>query len=271
MSETERPPAGEPALDRIGEDPHRTALFCDLDGTLAPIVDRPEDVQVPETTLEAVTRAADRLALCAIVTGRPALEARRLIGLDSISYAGNHGIELIARGEEGVQIDPLLAGHEDDARAFIVSLDKRELEEAGLRLEDKGPIVAIHWRGSEAAGREAMVERIVADAEAAGLIAHRGRMVLEIRPAVAIDKGMAVKRLLEGSPETTSAIFIGDDRTDLDAFSALDELVSSGDLSSALKVAVTSAETSDLDLGRRADLCLTDTAEVARFIERIAA
>jgi trehalose 6-phosphate phosphatase len=94
-------------------------------------------------------------------------------------------------------------------------------------------------------------------------------MVLELRPDVAVDKGVAVTALLTARPVIESAIFIGDDLTDLDAFEALDGLVASQKLGSATKVAVLSGETSDLGLAERADIELSGPGEVADLIVRI--
>lgn len=94
-------------------------------------------------------------------------------------------------------------------------------------------------------------------------------MVLELRPDVAVDKGVAVTGILTARPEIESAIFVGDDLTDLDAFEALDGLVASQRLDSATKVAVLSSETSDLGLGEHADLRLSGPLEVANLIARI--
>src|SRR5947209_5920876 len=89
---------------------------------------------------------------------------------------------------------------------------------------DKGAIMAFHWRGArdEAAALTA-VEAIAAEAESAGLLTHWGRKVLEIRPPVPIDKGQAVRELLRRTPVRT-ALFGGDDATDLDVFDVLSDL-----------------------------------------------
>lgn len=252
------------------ERPDEFALLCDFDGTLAPIVERPEQVEVPPIAVEALAVAAERLGLCAVVTGRPALEARRLTGLDTVLYAGNHGLELLVPGQELATADPLLAGHEDDAHDFLATLDVEKMEVLGIRSEDKGPIVALHWRGSEPTEElNEWIERVGNDARAAGLRPRSGRMVLELRPDVAVDKGVAVTGLLTARPGIESAIFIGDDLTDLDAFDALDGLLSSQRLDTATKVAVLSGETSNLGLAERADIKLSGPGEVADLIVRI--
>src|SRR2546423_9055136 len=76
--------------------PDRSALIFDVDGTLAPIAPRPEDAAVPEPTRALLRRLERRYALVACVSGRRALEARRLVGVDSPTYVGHHGIEVLA-------------------------------------------------------------------------------------------------------------------------------------------------------------------------------
>jgi len=260
----------EQLVREVLERPDEFALLCDLDGTLAPIVERPEQAEIPQATLVALDGAARKIGLCAVVTGRPAAEARKMTGLDMVLYAGNHGLELLEPGEEVATADPLLAGHEDDAHDFLTTLDVGRMEALGIRSEDKGPIVALHWRGSEQTEElNEWIERVEDDARKAGLQPRSGRMVLELRPDVAVDKGVAVTGILTARPEIESAIFVGDDLTDLDAFEALDGLVASQRLDSATKVAVLSSETSDLGLGEHADIRLSGPLEVANLIARI--
>ena len=97
--------------------------------------------------------------------------------------------------------DPSLDGHENDAPRFVEGLDRSELDRVGIRIEDKGAIVALHWRGAENEGAaESVAHEIASEAEWQGLIAHRGRKVLEIRPNVPINKGIAVAALIPGAP-----------------------------------------------------------------------
>jgi trehalose 6-phosphate phosphatase len=111
-----------------------------------------------------------------------------------------------------------------------------------VRLEDKGPIVAFHWRGApdEEAARAA-IDAIAAKAEAGGLRTHWGRKVLEVRPPVRIDKGAGIESFLADA-EVDAALYAGDDVTDLDAFRALSKLVEQGRLKHAVRVGVRSDE-----------------------------
>lgn len=239
---TENAAAADAALAPLLAAPDRSAVLLDLDGTLAPIVPLPEDAAIPARARAALRAVADRYALTAIVTGRPPSVAREIVGIGSIAYAGNHGFELLAPGASAAEPSPVLGERGEDAATFARGLDGAELERAGIRTEDKGPIVALHWRGSpDEAAAERLVGRLAALAEASGLIVHHGRKVLELRPAVALDKGVAVTGLLAGA-EVRVALYAGDDRTDLDAFRALARLQGEGELDAVVRVGVRSAE-----------------------------
>ena len=232
----------EALIAPLRAEPASSAVLCDVDGTLAPIVERAPDARVPVDTLELLRAIARRYAVVGCVSGRPAAEVREMVGLERLVYVGNHGYELLAPGGEKVSPNPALSGHESDATRFAGGLDASDLESAGLRLEDKGPIQAIHWRGAPDEGEaERRVGEIAERAEGAGLATHRGRKVLEIRPPVRIDKGSAVAELVRHE-RVAYALYGGDDRTDVDAFRRLRELAAAGDLQAALCVGVASDE-----------------------------
>lgn len=239
---TAKAPPSYAGLAPLHADPARAAVLLDLDGTLAPIVARPADAAIPSAVRDALKVIAGRYALTAIVTGRRAAVAREIAGLDEIAYAGNHGFELlVARAAEATP-SPALAGHGDDAPAFAGTLDPDELGAAGIRTEDKGPIVALHWRqAQDADAAEVLIARIAASAERRGLVTHVGRKVIELRPPVAVDKGVAVAGLLAGTVVRT-ALYAGDDRTDLDAFRELSRRRDTGELDAIVRVGVRSDE-----------------------------
>lgn len=229
-------------LAPLRADPPRAAILTDVDGTIAPIAERPEDAAVPEQTRELLSELAGRYGFVACVSGRRALDAREVVGLDELAYSGNHGFELLLPGESEPRADPSLDGHDTDAARFVGSRDARDLERAGIRVEDKGAIVALHWRGAENEGEaESLAAELASAAEWQDLIAHRGRKVLEIRPNVAINKGIAVAALIPAKPVRT-ALYAGDDRTDADAFAALRALQADDDLDAVACIAVSSQE-----------------------------
>jgi trehalose 6-phosphate phosphatase len=239
-------------VDALRADPARTAILTDVDGTLAPIVERPELAAVPARAAELLSALSERYGLVACVSGRQALEARRLVGVEGIAYAGNHGFELLGPGEDEPAFDPAIEGRERQAEEFLAGLDGA-LEEAGLRREDKGPIQALHWRG--AADERAADDRaheIAADAGRAGLEPRWGRKVLELRPVGGGGKDAAVAALLTGTGVSTAA-YAGDDRTDLDACRRLRELREEGGLATTVCIGVLSAE-APAELSEESDL-----------------
>ena len=230
------------ALRPVTEDPPRAAILCDIDGTLAPIVTRAEDAHVSDKVSRLLGRAARRYGLVACISGRAAADARRLVGVSGIAYAGSHGAELLEPGASRARVSPAFESWGERVAEFVEERDDAELRKLRVRIERKGPIVAFHWRGvpDEDAART-RIEGIAREAEADGLDIHWGRKVLEVRPPVPVDKGQAVRELTERSG-VRAALFGGDDATDLDAFAALDSLVSEGVLDAAVKVGVRSAE-----------------------------
>ena len=223
--------------------PREAAVLTDVDGALAPIVTDPAAAGVPEVVRRTLAGLASEYALVGCVSGRRVEQALKIVRLPQLAYAGNHGFEIRTAGSETVEASPALQGHEHDAADFLGGLDRDVLAAAGIRFEDKGPIQALHWRGADdeaAAGR--LADTIAAEIVARGLIAHHGRMVLEIRPPVELDKGTAVTGLLAGAPAVRHAFYGGDDNTDLDAFAALRRLRDGGRLETAVCVGISSPE-----------------------------
>jgi trehalose 6-phosphate phosphatase len=230
------------ALAPLREQPERAAILTDVDGTLAPIVERAEQAAVPAAAREVLAALGERYALVGCISGRRAEDARRLIGLDSLAYAGNHGLELLMPGEEAPRPDPSMAGREGEAATFLASVNGKRLAAAGLRQEDKGPIQALHWRGSSnEAAAESRAHEIANEAGRAGLEPRWGRKVLELRPLGGGGKDGAVASLL-ADKRLDRATYAGDDRTDLDAFRRLRELSEEGRLIAAVCVGVLSPE-----------------------------
>jgi trehalose 6-phosphate phosphatase len=236
------PTAADPILEPLRADPAAGAILCDIDGTLAPIVTDPEAAEVPPAAQAVLAGLAERYRLVACVSGRRASAARRMVGVDAITYAGNHGLELLGPGDDQPRLDPALGHRGSAAAGFVSRLDWDHLSACGLRAEDKGPIQAIHWRGAadvETAAQRARELALLAEEE--GLVPHLGRMVLEIRPLATVHKGIAVRRLVEEAGAGV-AMFGGDDRTDLDAFAALRELEGAEELEHAICIGVSSPE-----------------------------
>ena len=231
-------------LARLRDEPERAALLLDVDGTLAPIVERPEDAAVPEETRGELERLASRYALVACVSGRTSADAAATVGVESVVYVGTHGLELEPEAERWAA-----AVHEFAAGVAWPP-------------EDKGLTVAFHYRGAldEEAAR-AELEEVAVRARAAGLHTRFGRKVLELLPPVEANKGTAIRRLL-ADRQLRRALYAGDDTTDLDAFTALD------DLDVGVRIAVRSPEAPERLL-EQADIVVDGPEELVELLGRL--
>jgi trehalose 6-phosphate phosphatase len=221
--------------------PQRAALLLDVDGTLAPIVERPEEARVPEETRAELRRLAGRYALVACVTGRPEDVARAFVGVDGLEIVGEHGLGL----------DPASAEWAGRIHAWADGI-----EWPVDRKERKRFAVTFHFRGHPQPDEAVAALRLVAeDAVARGFQPRWGRKVLEVVPPVTADKGTAVRALLAPRPEVRAALFAGDDTTDLDGFRGLAE----AGLELTVRVAVLGDETPP-GLREAADVAVHGTA-----------
>ena len=234
----------EDALTPLVSEPSQAAIFLDVDGTLAPIVERPELAEVPEEGRAELRRLRDTYALVACISGRTGADAWRLVGVDGIVYVGVHGLELA----------PDADAWREPLRPFAA------LEWPWI--EDKGLTVAYHWREApdEAAAR-AELEEIAEKARGAGLETRWGRKVLELRPPVAADKGTAVRALLD-EHGLRRGLYAGDDTTDLDGFRGLDGC------EVAVRVAVASAEAPP-GLRETADVVVGSPSELLELLRKL--
>jgi trehalose 6-phosphate phosphatase len=257
------------AVAPLRDAPGAAAIVSDVDGTLAAIAPRPEEASVPPEARALLRALAPRYGLVACLSGRRALEAARLVGVPELVYVGNHGLEQLHPGDSEPRLDAGLGGREDEAARFVAGLDAEALAREGLRIEDKGPIQSLHWRGAgDQAVAEGSARRIAERAQAAGLAPRWGRKVLELRPALALDKGTAVRGLI-GAAGARAALYAGDDRTDLDGFRAMRTLREEGGLDDAVCVGIASRE-GPAELAGEADLVLEGPDEFLEVLRALA-
>jgi trehalose-phosphatase len=202
----------------------RLAVFLDYDGTLTPIVSHPENAGLSDSMRETLRELVAR-APVAILSGRDLDDVRRRVDLDGIVYAGSHGFDIAGPGlrrEFGAEFLPEL------------DLAEKELHKAldeipGAQLERKRFSIAAHYRNvkeNDASRLERAVDAV--GARHRELRTINGKKVYELLPDIGWDKGKAVMWLLETlGLESRSGgirpIYIGDDRTDEDAFRALEQ------------------------------------------------
>jgi len=231
-------------LGTLSKDPRRAAILLDVDGTLAPIVERPEDARVPDETRTEVARLAGRYALVACVSGRPGAEVERMLDVPGVAIVGEHGLELAPEAERWAET----------VAAFGRGVD--------WPAERKPLSLSFHFRRAddEAAAR-AYLERVAEAAEREGLVPRWGRKVLEVRPPVSADKGTAVTALVARAG-VDRALYAGDDTTDIDAFRGLDGL------DHAVRVAVDSGE-APAALVAAADLVVDGTDGVLALLRSL--
>jgi trehalose-phosphatase len=197
---------------------HGLVAVWDLDGTLAPIAPTPAEARVPPATRQALRRLARRPdTLVGVVSGRPLAQVEQLVGRASLWLAGLHGG---ARRMPGGHVRHLWGPTAARRGARLAhGLAETLAGVPGVRIEPKGPVVAVHVRGADAAGR-ARARVLVGRARPPGWVVLEGRRVLELRPRLLPNKGDAVRWIASRRPGAV-VLYVGDDATDEDAFAAL--------------------------------------------------
>jgi len=199
-------------------------VLLDIDGTLAPIAPRPELAVVPAETRETIAAFARRAGVhVALVTGRAAHDGRRMVAVDRTWVIGNHGAETVS--PDGVTtVDAALEPHREALAGAARALPAELGSVAGLVIEDKTWSLSVHYRLAEPGEVPRVRTAVDAVAQRYGLVVTNGRMVFEVRAPVKVDKGTAVlalARRLGAAAPPASALMIGDDATDEDAFRVL--------------------------------------------------
>ncbi|MDX1675241.1 MAG: trehalose-phosphatase [Longimicrobiales bacterium] len=225
-----------PSLIALRRAAGRMLVALDFDGTLSPIVERPEDAALHGEVGDPLRRLADRPdTVVAIVSGRGLSDVRERVGLEALYYAGNHGFEIEGPGVD--RVHPEAEPARPELEACIAGLEEALADEPGTEVEDKRWTLSIHYRRAEREGAEARVRAAVeTHCRRPGLRVTEGKKLFEVRPDVDWDKGRATAFLLDvvagddeapvrvpGSPRLP-AIFIGDDRTDEDAFDVVEQI-----------------------------------------------
>jgi|WetSurMetagenome_2_1015567.scaffolds.fasta_scaffold243464_1 trehalose 6-phosphate phosphatase len=195
-------------------------FFLDYDGTLTPIVLRPELARLSPEARKVLIRLRDcPQVLIAVISGRAVEDLYRMIGIPGITYVGNHGLEI--RNPAGIHKKMLSTGRRKEMNQIQATLKANLGSLPGVLLEDKESILSVHYR---LVARENQV-KVFREMEEVmkkwgkGWMVSRGKMVCEIRPRADFHKGKAVRELLKNaSPFPLLPFYFGDDRTDEDAF-----------------------------------------------------
>lgn len=261
LADVVRTAPGRAAVEALRAELGRALVAVDYDGTLAPVVARPEDALPAPGAVAAVEALARRGARVALVTGRPAEVVVALAGLHAVPglvVQGQYGAE---RWEDGRTTRPEPLPGIAALRATLTAV----VEGEGAHLEDKGLSLVVHTRRApDPAGALARLwPRLAALAAEHGLEAHPGRLVVELRPP-GHDKGGALRALC--APRPSAVVFAGDDVGDLPAFDAVDAMRADG--VPGLLVCSDSPETPP-DLRARADAVVDGPGGVVALLRAL--
>ena len=223
-------------------------LGFDFDGTLAPIVARPEQVRISQSVSGKLRRLAARLPV-AIVTGRTAADVIRRLDFEPYCVVGNHGADIAPDfGAEAVRVL--------DAVRAQLAVRRQDLLHVGVTVEDKGLSIALHYRLAPFPGDALFLIRDILRGHAAGCRIFAGKMVENVVPEGLPDKGSAMQHLVRQSG-AHCAFFVGDDVNDEPVFSC------AGDDWLTVRIG--------RDPDSRADYFLDSTAEVGLLLDRLIA
>ncbi len=239
-------------------DPAATAVLTDFDGTLSPIVKDPYEARPIDGAGGVMADLARRFGEVAVISGRSVsfLEEHLIVGSPAaadhrVRLVGLYGLEQ-SWGDGQITVEPAAEEWKHVIDAAVLGLQRGAPD--GILIEPKGLAVTVHWRRAPAA--EGWVAgAVAAEVARSGLRAHPGRMSVELRPPIDVDKGTVVRALAEGF---SAACYFGDDLGDLPAFSALADLRSEG--RDTVAVAVLDPE-SDPRVAAAADLTLAGQRE----------
>ena len=247
-------------LELIGD--RIPALFSDFDGTLSELNTDPRKAFIDPQCLSAISRLRLKLPAVAIISGRMATDVRDRVGLDKITYVGNHGAEQIVNGvlsrEPGATNDSKLI-------STVLNYLQSRVSTSGIFFEYKKVSASIHYRCS--GNRESTYQELSLALQEAPNIQKLdvfwGREILEIRPLSGFHKGYALRKLIREN-EIKSLVYVGDDTTDIDAFQALRTIRDEGEAKGIS--AVVESKGMNKKLLEKADIKIRGIVEMREFL-----
>ncbi len=261
---------GVQTLEAILRSPSETLIACDFDGTLAPIVEDPEQAYADPSAVAALGRLGDYVGSVAVITGRPTRSAVRLgrfrevAGLQSMIVLGQYGVERWNAADDEYLFPPAPPQINAVAEELPKILDSLDLADA--KIEDKGRAIAVHTRSlPDPKGALAKLADPLDDLAARqGLVSTPGKYVWEIR-APGVDKGAALRAIIKETA-ARQVIFAGDDLGDLPAFRAVRELATAG----VMGLLICSASTEEDALTGLSDVIVDGPAGLAEWLTELA-
>ncbi|XP_024516722.1 probable trehalose-phosphate phosphatase D [Selaginella moellendorffii] len=255
------------------------ALFLDYDGTLSPIVEDPARAFM-STEMRSAVKSVAKLYPTSIITGRSREKVYEFVQLPELYYAGSHGMDIMgpAKGSHGVTVSGTLTKNQEGedvvffqpASRFLTTmrevfdiLERQMSFIEGARVEDNKFCLSVHFRQVREQDWQFLAQEVQSVLKRyPELSITHGRKVLEIRPSIKWDKGKAVEYLLEalglGDSRDVLPVYIGDDRTDEDAFEILNNKFNGYGIL-----------VSNVPKTTGATYSLRDTSEVQQFLKRL--
>jgi trehalose 6-phosphate phosphatase len=234
-------------------------LFVDIDGTISAIADTPEQATVTSECSDALRRLTRLLDVVCLLTGRPADDAWRMVGVDDAIYAGNHGAERWYRGE--LLRPPGIERYQGRLARAAGMLRGLLANTPAISFEDKGIGFAIHYRRDPAIGPE-VLEAAARVCRGLGLEVLMRTAHVEVRAPVPADKGTALTEIARRHG-LAGLVVIGDDPVDAPAFAA----ARSHALDTGADVVVVTVGDQVRGYG---DLSLDDPAGTCRLLDAVA-
>lgn len=260
-------PAMDEPIERLNEDPSRTGIFLDFDGTLSEIVHVPSEARPVEGVKDLLDRLAGKFCVVAVVSGRSAHQLVEWLG-PKVEIWGVHGAERTKGGEvvtseQAAPFVELMRQVHDEAVAAVGGIGIE-----GILVEDKGVMIGLHFRAASdvAQAREELDKVAQHLADQHGLVRAGGRLAYELRPPVEFSKATVVLERAR-QERLAAAAFVGDDKVDLPGFDALDVLATEEGLF-GVRIGVNSEEAPP-ELLERADLVVEGPSGVLRLLDRL--
>jgi trehalose 6-phosphate phosphatase len=217
-------------------------VFLDVDGTISQLTSSPQDAVV-STMSRSLLKSLSSHAVVAIVSGRTLVDARRMVGVDGLTYVGSHGLAMWIDGKE--VLDAAVRPYVELAQRAMVELAPLRRVD-GILFEEKVTGLAVHYRLTRdpQEARSAILRAIAASGSAAHFDIIEGVKVVELRPRLGLNKGTSVRSLVNHF-RLEGLIYAGDDLTDVEAFEAVRDLRKGGRID-GLSIAVHHAESPPL-------------------------
>lgn len=199
-------------LNPIKNNPSRSGIFNDIDGTMSKITETPGEASVDDGLKAILKKIAKRYKVCGVISGRSVQDALGMIGLPELFYSGNHGLETLWNGEYSS------ATELDEYCCLFRELAKESKFPKQVEIENKGLALAFHFR-KRPDMKEHLYSVLQNLAGKHSLQLSEGKMVYELKPNIYFNKGDIIDKVVKDF-SLGSIFYAGDDMTDLSALEA---------------------------------------------------